>query len=266
MFSAPCRLGFLRTRASMTARKYGDVDAKTVIDRLVQLHNGLQEDGSATQRENPDWNAGDARITIFWTLRSVVGVALLGCKITMREPAQLTKLAGLRLQGEEDSPRRLGEFLEEQLHIFLRAGVIQTCFGIVDANFRAFLRAIDAKACDGATLGFHKIARSLLQKLKIHDREGRKLLDLWAEIRNSTHNHGYYVPMPRKRGGVRKSRDKRITYKGTTYPFRIGKQVNFLDWYFILEIVEDIRPLLKRVVNAPRLRKRERVIAPLPPK
>ena len=68
-----------------------------------------------------------------------------------------------------------------------------------------------------------------------------ELLDLTREIRNLIHNGGVYFS--------EEGKDKKRSYKGTTYEFRHGKRVAFVTWDLLLKLAKDIHQLLVRVIG-----------------
>lgn len=222
-----------------------------MLSVLFDIRNLVASDASQLSANNPNWDPRrDARITVFWNALTVIesaGIGLVFVKGTLREEHFWQGCLGLDVN-EGQSPVVATEYLERGLESFVKLGLIQLLFSVVESAFRSYLRALDPAACGRGTAEFQSIYRCLLQShLSVTPSNAIDLLELWREVRNVVHNNGVYF----KR---RDTSDTTIVYKGQTYTFRYGQKIEFIDWKMLLRMVFDLRELLLQVVNDEKIK------------
>jgi len=132
-------------------------------------------------------------------------------------------------------------------------------FTLIESSFRIFLRAVDPTACRGATTAFDSIHKSLLGSKQVNfptaDRQSaEELLDFVRLVRNLIHNDGVYFDED--------GNDKAVTYRGVQYRFYHGKPVDFIYWDLLLNLANDIRRLLVKVISYPKIAIQSQVADP----
>lgn len=127
---------------------------------------------------------------------------------------------------------------------FMKFGLVHGIFSCVESSLRVFLRALDPTACSAGVANFESIYICLLQsKLSKPQPDGVDLLHLFRLVRNTIHNNGVHFSFSKSR------KDERIPWNGTTYEFKQGLPVHGITLDFILTISDDVRLLLRSVVE-----------------
>jgi len=185
---------------------------------------------------NPD---KDARITSFVKLINVFNSLLL-------------TFAFARKGIDEGDWKESNEGDEFSLWIqnfddFVKIGYIHNISLVIESSFRIFLRALDPKACGRGMSEFKSIYECLFKsKLAEPPSDGVELLNFFRLIKNTFHNNGVYF----HQSGVNST----INWKGQIYEFKQGKPVDFVTWDFVLNFSNDLRGLLRKVVEDQNLK------------
>ena len=210
--------------------------------RLVSIQRSVLQDKNELIGANPSWNIRtDARITrlnhLFTSLdRTRLGRIFLG---------ELLDDDWFQHNFIDASPQHRIDYAVG----FERS--VKYNFGMdfitgIEISFRIFLRAIDPLACNNTTGAFKAIYECLLGSRKLNfptdERTAAKeLLDLSRLLRNLIHNGGVYFSED--------GQNETTNYKGETYTFQHGQPVNFVYWKLLLELADDIRQLLVKVIS-----------------
>lgn len=132
---------------------------------------------------------------------------------------------------------------------FMKFGLVHGIFSCVESSLRVFIRALDPTACKGGLDDFVNIYTCLFRsKLAKCPSDGLTLLDLLRLIRNTIHNNGVHFSFSKSR------KDESIPWKGTTYEFKQGLPVHGITLDFILAISDDVRLLLRCIVEDSKLK------------
>lgn len=132
---------------------------------------------------------------------------------------------------------------------FIKFGLVHGIFSCVESSLRVFLRALDPGACSSGLDNFEAVYKCLLQsKLSKSQPDGVKLLHLFRLMRNTIHNNGVHFSKSKK------GQHEIIPWKGSTYEFKQGYRVHGITWDFILKISDDVRLLLRSVVEDAKLK------------
>jgi hypothetical protein len=220
---------------------------ETIISGLVAMRNMLGEDAKRLVANNPHWDQHtDARVTVFWNAQTILASTALGLVFVKRSlhEESFSKVINV-VEGEswEVAKREL----ERGLEAFVKLGLLQFLFSVVESAFRAFLRAFESQAFSKGTLGFMKVYGRLQRHLASISEDSGTLLELWAEIRNAIHNNGVYF-------NPKGDSDVEVIYKGNSYKFKNGQKVDFADWKRLLLLTLDLRELLLQIVNDENLK------------
>lgn len=190
----------------------------------------------------------DVRRTAFTRSRAFINSALFACMFINRDLGQ-DQFWNEVTPGivEEDRDAHVDNFTK-----FVKLGLIQGLFSMLETTFRILLRDFDSNACARGTAGFEKICNCLLDKhLESYPAETRNLLKLLSLVRNTVHNNGIYYP--------RSNKNDSVTFKGTQYDFDVGQPITFIDGEFLSNRIGDIRELLVAVVNNPNVSSRRHI-------
>jgi hypothetical protein len=124
---------------------------------------------------------------------------------------------------------------------FIKFGFLHKLFSTIENTSRLVLRALDPYAANNATSSIYSVWRELFPRLTAQTANPADLLTLLRLTRNTIHNNGVYVS--------KHQQDEQITYKGTIYDFTHMKPINFVNWSFLIERLDDVRTLLVSIVS-----------------
>ena len=105
-------------------------------------------------------------------------------------------------------------------------------------NIETFMRDLHRNIynTDNCKLKFYKIRNDIIKYSGIND-EYKVFIELFQNIRNTTHNNGFHF-----------ENDKTINYKGKVYKFENGKPLIFLDFEFIRLLFIDTNKFLTALI------------------
>lgn len=199
----------------------------TIISGLVAIRNMLGEDAKQLVAENPNWDQHkDARVTVFWNTQTVLASTALGLVLVKRSLHEESFWNVINVVEKQNLDVAKAE-LERGLEAFVKLGLIQIFFSVIESAFRAYLRAFDPNVFSKGTTGFMRVYDRLQKRLATIPEDSVTLLELWAEIRNAIHNNGVYF-------NPKGSFDVTVNYKGNSYEFRNGQKIDFADWKRLL--------------------------------
>jgi hypothetical protein len=218
------------------------IQIDAIIIKIHDITEKTAQNRESLQRTYPTWKLlEDARLTAFTKLTAVLITAKFALVFASRGLLN-DEWWNEHVEDAHLLPEREKGITWHNYMQFMKVGFTQFTFAGIESSFRIFLRAVDSTAGSGGTAEFKSIYDSLLRsKLSHEPADGIALLDLFRLVRNTIHNNGVYYH--------KSGRDEQVTYKGITYSFRIGKPIDFIDWDFILKLVDDARGLLFNVVT-----------------
>lgn len=211
-----------------------------VIQPLEKLIKALKEERERILQRHPTWKVTDARVTVFAKYANTLSSAHLGLifqneHLLHREWWMSSHFATMQPLTDEDIANRVVEFDR-----FLRVGCVQMQVSAIESSFRLYVRAIDATACRNGHGEFEPLYRWLFKRLGFQQYE--PLMQLLLRVRNTIHNDGVYFH--------RLGHNKTLVYKGTTYHFEVGKEINFFTWPFLLYLAEELIQMVSEVVES----------------
>lgn len=128
----------------------------------------------------------------------------------------------------------------------LKGKLILDLVGGVEHPFRVILNSLDPV---NKNVAFSSLYRALFRQeapyLEKVPEGWSETLDLLRHIRNSVHNSWVYFPESR--------RDTSISFKGKTYTFRFGHQIDFPTWEFLNELSADTLRIMVGVIRDPKV-------------
>jgi hypothetical protein len=131
--------------------------------------------------------------------------------------------------------------------MFTKIGFVQGIYMVIESSLRLFLRALDPDACNRGMEGFESIYNCLFKsKLRIIPTDGVHLIDLLRFVRNTIHNNGVYFHPS--------GNDNSVKWNGETFEFKQGAPVDFVTWDFLTMVSDELRKLLREVVEDSNLR------------
>jgi hypothetical protein len=124
---------------------------------------------------------------------------------------------------------------------FIKFGFLHKLFSTIENTSRLILRALDPTASNNATSSIYSVWQELFPRLTAQAPNSADLLTLLRLTRNTIHNNGVYVS--------KQQQDEHVTYEGTIYDFTHMKPINFVNWTFLIERLDDVRELLVSIVS-----------------
>jgi hypothetical protein len=100
-------------------------------------------------------------------------------------------------------------------------------------------------AANNATADITGVFGALCSRIGSKPLGSDELLKLLRLSRNTYHNNGVFYS--------EKQTDDDVTYKGKTYHFTHGKPVNFLNWNFLIDRLDDVRELFLAIIMNPTI-------------
>jgi len=216
-----------------------DMDV-VLIQALEKLIQALKKEQESILQQHPTWKVTDARVTVFAKYANTLSSVYLGLifqyeHLLHREWWVSSHFTGMQPLTDEDSANKVVEFDR-----FLRVGCVQMQVSVIESSFRLYVRAIDLTACRNGYGEFEPLYRWLFKRLGLERYE--PLMQLLLSIRNTIHNDGVYFH--------RLGHNKTLVYKGTTYHFEVGKEINFFTWPFLLYLAEELIQMVDEVVES----------------
>ena len=156
----------------------------------------------------------------------------------------------LPLNGNENIKGYIDSF-----EMFVKVGFCATLFSITESTLRAYLCHLDPQQYEKNLMRTEKIIRILL--LKTLERKyiyGLQWVDLLRNIRNTLHYNGVFTPQDGKPFS--------ITYREKKYEFIPGESINFVDWYLLLNLADDLRGLFFHISTDGKIRTQEFISDP----
>lgn len=116
----------------------------------------------------------------------------------------------------------------------------------IELPFRVILMALDHAS---QVSDFSAVYNSLLRENKPYLRnvpsDWRGTLDLIRLSRNTVHNSWFHYPKNQK--------NQMVIFKGTSYAFIVGKQLDFISWNLLHDLSEDALRIIVAVVRDPNV-------------
>lgn len=195
----------------------------TSKDRLMAAHSSWDKDR-------------DARVTLFHKCANVLNDVQLGLVFIQ---FHLTQQQWWKSIAKKNIPDHDKQIYINEFGMFVKMGFLQFVFSSIESSLRLFVKAVDPSACAGGTAEFKNIYAFLFARFGLQKWE--PLLDLLRCVRNTIHNNGVYFH--------RSGKDETVTYKGVNYSFVIGAPVDFVDWAFLIGMMNDIDCMVQEVVS-----------------
>jgi hypothetical protein len=231
------------TFSKMTAPKaahYVFPDFDPIVNRLVASRSAVEADRSLILKAKPDLTQKDVRVTAFMHLYHIVDFALVSISFLdayllpsdnewWQQPKQQA------LFGSYDEWYR--EAIANSFNnAFVKYTFMHKLFGGIENAFRQLLRKIDPTAANNATADITGVFGALCKRIGNKPSGADELLKLLRLSRNTYHNNGVFYS--------EKQTDDQVIYKGKTHHFKHAKPVDFLNWNFFIDRLDDVRELL----------------------
>ena len=136
---------------------------------------------------------------------------------------------------------------------FLEISFVNSLFSVVESSIRVYSKQIDSEYYSKNQGKFYKLSKYLLvEQLDRKYVYGFQWLNLIRNIRNTIHNNGVFSPVNGK--------ELVLDYKEKSYRFIPGKIVDFVSWYLLLDLADDLRNLLFQLSNNEKIKTAEEPI------
>ena len=186
----------------------------------------------------PAWIRGlDARATSFQSLWNVLRYTELSLYYVERHLGDSQWWSTLR---GGLPPIRTVQFEFTAYTQCSKFGTFHLSMSAMESSHRSFLRALYPNAAQEATAEYKSVYDCLLLTHLHVPVENVRLLDLMRLIRNTVHNQGVH----RRRSGKPAS----VSFKGIDYEFPDGQPIEFVTWPFVLDRLNDLIELQRRIV------------------
>lgn len=236
----------------MTAPKsahYTFPDFEPITDRLLNSRSAIEADRDQIANARPNLTERDVRLAAFTHLYHTVNSALVSLRF----------LAEYLLPSENEwwqQPKQQALFGSYDLWFkeaiannfnngFVKYAVMHKLFGDIENSFRQLLRKIDPSVASNATDSIHSVFAALISRIGNKPADSDELLTLLRLSRNTIHNNGVFYP--------KSQTDDEVVYKGNTYHFTHGKPINFVNWNFLIDRIDDVRQLFTVVIMNPSI-------------
>lgn len=134
-------------------------------------------------------------------------------RIFSRDPAQKTYKLGI-----------------EQFDRFARFGLLHVTCSIYESFLRIILRSVDPGACSNGTSEFASIYTALFRtQLSAGYSDALELSNLLRHLRNTIHNNGIFFH--------KNKNDMKVNYRNKMYTFKFSREIDFVTWKFICEML-----------------------------
>lgn len=163
------------------------------------------------------------------------------------------------LDNEVQQPEGFKNILIARVESSTKYSLGMSMFTLIENYFRIALRSLDPVVCNNSTGPFENIYTCLLGSSQLNLPQNDKaaalaMLNFIRLIRNLIHNDGVYYS--------KDGQDTFETYKGVRYDFYNGKPVGFVTWNLLLDLIQDVLQLLKRVINDGKIATQNQIIDP----
>lgn len=235
---------------------------ETLMTRLEALRAQAERDREQLTKDHPTWDSGgDARLLPLVEFANHCEQADYSMSILRKMDQDDWYANSVASAAQLDPWHRF--VLTGGFEGMVKFGFQMSVFTVIETSCRVFLRALDPKACNGATGPFARVSDCLLdsEHLGFVDKEEKRateLLELVRLIRNLIHNEGVYFYGDKK--------DRSVEYRSNSYTFRYGEPVTFVSWDLLLNLAQDIEWLLVRLARDPKMAVIDHVTSPLMPK
>ena len=227
-----------------------------LLNLLENLQNVVLRDKELLIAEKPSWNVvNDARITSVNNLFS----SLARTRLELQFLGELLDDDWWLDHSPESTPNMKID------HLISFEKLIKYSFGMdfftyVESSFRIFLRVLDPNACNNGSGPFKNIYECLFGAKQLAFIGGERtsaieLLILIRLIRNLIHNNGIFFSDD--------GQNEIVNYKGRIFTFVHGKPVDFMYWSLLIEIADDIRQLLIKVISHPKIKSIPHILDPM---
>lgn len=223
----------------------GPDEVHRLIERLQPVRDRAVDDKSTVvglySFANPQH---DARITTFSKFINVLNSVQLAFTFISKH---LLNVQWWDAVARESIPYSDKQMYANEFVNFTKVGFVNGMVSVIESSLRIFLRALDPAACNRGMAEFKSIYDCLFNSnLAAPPANGADLLDLLRLVRNTIHNNGVYFN-PRGTNAT-------LTWRGTTFQFTHGRPVDFVSWEFMIGVSDDLRLLLREIVEDANLR------------
>ncbi|MFN2533028.1 MAG: hypothetical protein ABR555_17215 [Pyrinomonadaceae bacterium] len=222
-------------------------DFEPIIERFVVLRSAITADYETVQRALPFLTQAEVRLGAFAHLHHTIDSAMLS----------LHFIDNYLLPVDNEwwsAPKQqslFGSFddwyKESMVNSFnngsVKYAVLHQLFGKIENTFRHLLRKLDPSAANNATLDIKSVFEALCGCIGNKPAQSSELLKLLRLSRNTIHNNGVFYS--------NKQTDDVVTYNDKLYEFKHAKPVNFINWHFLIDRMDDVRQLFSAVINDP---------------
>ena len=224
----------------------GPDEVRLLIERVQAVRDKADRDKSECAKLYTNVSVDrDARLTSFSKLINVLNSLQLGFTFTSKH---LLQKSWWDLISKAPTPDGDKQVMANEFVNFLKVGFVQALVSSVESSLRILLRSLDVNACHGGMAQFKSIYECLFNsKLDPPPFQGTDTLDLLRLVRNTIHNNGVYFSP--------KGADETVTWRGSPYQFRQGVAIDFVTWELLIDIADDVRRILREVVEDPNVRK-----------
>jgi hypothetical protein len=216
------------------------VKIDTELEKLVSI---LQPQANWNVR-----NSNDVRATTFAHLGMLVDSTNLSLTFINKHLLPLTNSWWKEkhkppFEGFNDSDK--AKTVNAFNNYFIKFAFLHYLFSEIESAFRILLRHLNPVVADNAR-AFNRVYKGLKSEIVPTLDNSDELIDLLRESRNTIHNNSAYF-------NLNSSNDRQIIYKGRTYDFIHGKAINFVNWEWLLEMLDDVLDLHIKVIYDPRI-------------
>jgi hypothetical protein len=237
--------------------RYKFPDFVPLIKRLQEIRSHLIDDYDRVERFLPNALTGNEKLTGFSEDARLTGIAhlirLVDCTLLSFTLMNDNLLPPDNKWWDSVRTQPLDSFNHSHRSMtvntfnnsFIKFGFLHKLFSTIENTSRLVLRALDPAAANNATSSIFSVWRELFPRLTAQTANSADLRTLLRLTRNTIHNNGIYVSKQRQ--------DEQVAYKGTIYHFTHMKPINFVNWTFLIERLDDVRELLVSIVTDPNV-------------
>jgi hypothetical protein len=210
------------------------------IDKIDLSRKSLIEDQERLKLAHVSWKNNDSRFTVYAKCIHVLNATKLGLRYIENSLRPDRDEFWKEYYETEPQLSWSGKEYINQYETMLRLGFLQFIFSAIESTFRLMLLAVEPPLPGSKPISnFRNVYEHFLKLLGLD--HWKPFLHLLRNCRNALHNNNVFSP--------ESGNDDIVSYKGINYEFKVGNKVNFLNWAFFVDLLDDMPKMLLEVID-----------------
>ena len=206
-----------------------------LIQKLISLRNHFDKTMTEIEKQHPDWNEKDTRLSVYGRTINVINSVLFS--VMFKEEELVNPTWFKKVFSDELTLKEHGYYLANYTS-FLRLSYVTILFSAFEVFFRDILRVVYPNYSKNDKIG------TIIQFI-LNDNDLSKychVFDILRILRNSLHNGGIY----------NERKGKTIFYTGKQYVFK-KNQIISVNWELLIEIIFDVESCLAQLICSEKI-------------